>query len=337
MYLTADEIEKYLSTIFTGEKYIYIDDILFVFKFPSNNIKQRSDLVYEKSYKRAVNNGMLPAKDLEKLIEQRNLITVEEIMKLNKLKDQLEAQEVLLGKTSLVRANQDRIKQVINRLRTEIQQIEFKKRSKLLMSAENKAEEEKTFFVCSMCVFDSNDNLFWPTYDDALKEKRINLKDGILIEYLKFYSGLSVEIIRAIARSSLWRIRYINSVKTSDPLFGVPTSVYTTDQLNLSYWSNYYQSIFEMMPDDRPSDLIIEDDEALDTYMKELYKERNKEEAARRSKSNRPGRLSAFDAEEVIVTRSHELYEDIEYDSPREAQKIKDRVDLKKRTRRKRG
>jgi hypothetical protein len=123
-------------------------------------------------------------------------------------------------------------------------------------------------------------------------------------------------------------------MKTSEPLFGIPTSEYTIDQLNLIYWSNYYQSIYEMMPEDRPSDFVIEDDEALDAYMENYYKDRNKEVAARKSKSKRGGKLSAFDSEEVIVTRSHELYEDIEYDTPREARKIKDRVDLRKRSRR---
>ena len=89
-----------------------------------------------------------------------------------------------------------------------------------------------------------------------------------------------------------------------------------------------------MLPEDRPSDIVIEDDDALDAYMKTFYEERNKEEAHRKHVNKRSGKLSAFDSEEVIITRSHELYEDIEYDTPREAQKIKDRVDLKKRTRR---
>lgn len=88
------------------------------------------------------------------------------------------------------------------------------------------------------------------------------------------------------------------------------------------------------MPEDRPSDIVIDDDDTLDAYMKEFYAERNRDEAARKSKYKRSGKLSSFDSEEVIVTRSHELYEDIEYDSPKEAQKLKDRVDIKKKTKR---
>jgi hypothetical protein len=75
----------------------------------------------------------------------------------------------------------------------------------------------------------------------------------------------------------------------------------------------------------------VEDDNALDAYLKAYYEERNREDAARRSKKTSPGKLSAFDREEVIITRSNELYEDIEYNTPKEAQRIKDRVDIKKK------
>jgi len=108
--------------------------------------------------------------------------------------------------------------------------------------------------------------------------------------------------------------------------------------LNLAYWSNFYQNIYEMMPKDRPPDAIVEDDEALDAYMKAYYEERNREEAAERDKNklgNR-GKLSAFNKEEVIVTKSHDLYEDIEYTKPREAQMIKDKTAIKKTVRKKR-
>lgn len=336
MSLNYEETESYLNKIFSGMDYVYIDDDnLIVFKYPSFDIKQRAKLIYQKSFSSAVSQGMLPLAELEALVEKRNIITVADKFNIKKLQDQLEAQEILLAKTTRVKANQDRIKNVIRRLKHEIREIEIKKSSKMLLSAETKAEEDKTLFICTRCTYrEDGETLFWPFYNDALRETRLELKDKILLFFIRFYSGLPTKVIRELARSSLWRIRYINSIKTSDPLFGVPTSEYTSDQLNLVYWSNYYQNIYEMMPEDRPTDMVIEDDDALDAYMKTFYEERNRKDAVRKHKSTRSGKLSAFDSEEVIVTRSHELYEDISYDKPREAQKIKDRIDLKKRTRR---
>lgn len=334
MSLTYDEVDEYLCRIFSGKELVLVGDELLILRNPSNDIKQKAAFVYRQSFDRAVKDGMLPAEQLEEVLNRRQLISAEEINQLKKLKGQLEAQEILLGKTTRVKANQERIKKIIRRLRHDIHEIEFKKQSKMLFSAETKAEEERAFYTCSRCVFREDGNLFWPHYEDALKDPRNEIRDKILSAFLRFNSGIPTVVIREIARSNLWRIRYVNSVKTADPMFGVPSSEYTMDQLNLAYWSNFYQNIYEMMPEDRPSDMVIDDDDALDAYMKAFYEERTREEAARKSKHKSSGKLQAFDSEEVIVTRSNELYEDIEYDEPREARKLKDRVDLKKRTKR---
>lgn len=334
MSLTFDELDSYLTKIFTGLEYTTVRDKVIVLKHPSNFIKQKANFVYEQSYEEAINNGLLSSKDLEVLIEKRNLIPKEELDRLKKLKGQLEAQEILLSKTTRVKANQDRIKGVILKIRNDIREIEYKKSSKLLMSADTKAEEDKIFYMCCQCSSYENETLIWPSYEDALKETDLEFKDLILLNYVRFQGGIPTRIIREIARSSIWRIRYVNSMKTSEPLLGVPASEYNINQINLVYWSNYYQNIYDMMPEDRPSDIVIDDDDSLDAYMKAFYEERTRQDASRKSKAKTPGKLSAFDSEEVIVTRSNELYQDIEYDTPKEAQKLKDRKDIRKKTRR---
>jgi SepF-like predicted cell division protein (DUF552 family) len=342
MVLTDEEAERYLNQIFIGQRLIYIDEKLFLFKQPDNYIKAQADLIYNSTYNDAVESGMLPVDELEEILEERHIISDKEQKELEGLKSQLYAQQILLGKTTKIQANQDRIKGIINRLKKEISGIESKKLSKLAMSAESKAAEEKALYLCWACTYVKiNDDykLYWKNFDDLLKEYNLELRNKILIKFLQFKAGVSTETIRFLARHSLWRIRYVTSQKVSDPLFGVPTSQYTNDMMNLAYWSNFYQNIYEMMPKDRPTDLIIEDDDALDAYMKSYYEERNREDIAERSKhqtqQNR-GTLSAFDKEEVIVTRSNELYEDIKYDKPREAQRIKGRADIKKKAKRKR-
>ena len=152
----------------------------------------------------------------------------------------------------------------------------------------------------------------------------------VLATFSGFVSGLPTSLIRYIARSNLWRIRYVTSTKTGADLFGRAISEYSPDMINLLYWSHYYQSIYEMLPDDQPSDDVIADDAALDSYMDAYYKEMKNERAARSGRKS--GKLNAFDqGDEVIVTPSHELHKDFDYDKPREAQRIKDRADIKKK------
>lgn len=339
MELSNEEVEQYLHSIFTGQKFVEIDDKLFLFKHPSNEDKMRAELIYRKAYDRAIRDGMLKMEDLEKLIRERNLFSQEDQNKLDNLYSKLNAQKVLLSKTTKVRARQDRIKEIIHKIQSEINQLESKRTSKLALSAESKSEEERAIYLCWACSYIYNEDgpeKYWKTFDALSQERNLNLKDQVLINFLKFRGGIKTEIIRYIARHSLWRIRYVTSLKVSEPLFGVPTSQYTNDMLNLAYWSNFYQNVYEMMPKDRPPDEIIEDDEALDAYMTEFYKERNREAAIERDKAGNKARLSAFDKEEVIVTKSNELYQDIDYDTPREAQLIKDKAAIRKKAKKRR-
>lgn len=336
MDLTSEEVERYLTSIFTGIKLFNLDNRLLIFKQPDNELKAQADLVYDKAYNRAIGSGILPLSELEELIKKRNLFTEEEQDKLDELKVQREAQEIILSKTTKVKARQERLRKVIEGIDAKIIELEFKKTSKLIMSAESKAEEERALFFCWACVTDDDGNKCWKTFEDLLNEDDLTFRDSVLTKFLRFKSGIDTKTIRYLARHSLWRIRYVTSQKVSDPLFGVPTSQYTNDMLNLAYWSNFYQNVYEMMAKDRPPDTVIEDDDALDAYMKAFYEERTREDAAERDKNRHAnrGKLSAFNKEEVIVTKSHELYEDIEYTKPREAQMIKDKTSVRKKARR---
>ena len=334
MLIDDEVVERYLICISTGKIIKYIDNQLLTFEFPNNLLKLKADAIYSVEYEKAINDGLLSRESLEELIKKRQLFTKEDQTKLDRLNSKLDGQRVLLAKTTIVKANQDRIKGVIDRLKGDIHKLTYQKTSKLMMSAEVKANEEKTLFLCWASVFDEEDELLWKDFNLFKNTTDIVFRDKVLSSFLEFFSGMPTNIMRYIARHNLWRIRYVNSQKISEALFGVSSAEYTTDMLSLAYWSNYYDNIYQMMPEDRPSDLVIEDDDSLDAFMKFFYEERTREDAARRSKNKSPGKLSAFDSEEVIVTASNELWHDIKYDKPREAQKLKDRVDIKKRTRR---
>lgn len=339
MELSYEEVDSHLLRIFTGQEITYITkgstDVGVTFKQPSAQIRQRAAVVYERSHKAAIKEGLYPISEIENLLEKRGLYTSEDKAKVEKLRSQLEAQEVLLSKTTKVKAKADRIKNLIEKYKTQIYEIEYKRNSKLVLSAETKADEERHNYLCWACTYtELGEEKLYSSMEQFVLEKDQEFRIRLLSAFLKFYHGLDMATVRYLARHNLWRIRYVHSQKVAESLFGIPTSEYSNDQLNLVYWSNYYSNIYEMMPEDRPSDSLIEDDTALDAYMTDYYNERTQEMAARRNKKTNKGKMSAFDKEEVIVTQSNELYQDIKYDKPREAQKVKDRADIKKRTRR---
>lgn len=340
MELTHDEVERLIAKISSGKDFVYIDNLkdFLLFRHPDLETRQLADAIYERSYNRAIEEGLLPLEKLENLIAERGIYTEQDQQQVDRLRSQLEAQTVLLSKTVKVKANRDRISNKISDLKNQIAEILNKKHSRLILSAESKSEEAKNQYLCWACVFKSDGSHLWLTYEDYSLDTDLHFKSEVLSRFVDFLSGLDITTIRYLARHTLWRIRYTNSMKTSDQLFGTPSSHYSSDQLSLTYWSNFYDQVYSMMPEDRPADEVIEDDVSLDAYMSEYYKELNNEAAVRRGnkQQNTKGSMSAFDKEEVIVTRSHDLYEDIEYDKPREAQRVKDRTELRKRTSKKR-
>lgn len=340
MELTYSELSNTLLKVFTGSEIISVDKgsetVQLLLKQPSNMTNLRATAVYEQAYAQARKEGLNTAEELEELIESRNIFTKADEEAITRLESKLEGQKVLLSKTTKVRANSDRIKLLINNMEQQIFNIKSKKYSTLMMSVENKADSYKNQFLCSQCIYTLDEDKYWPNFDTFMQESRLVFRESVIDKFIPFYLGMSTDIIRFIARNSLWRIRYVNSQKTSESLFGVPTTDYTNDQLNLAYWSNYYQNIYEMMAEDRPSDMIIEDDEVLDAFMTSYYEERRKEDSVRKGKASTKGNMSAFDKEEVIVTQFSELAEEIEYDKPREAHRIKDKTDIKKKARRRR-
>ena len=333
MDLTYEELEALIDKIAVGKSFLLIDDSFITLIYPDNAIKIKAKHIYDKNYAAALKSGLLPKKDLEVLIKERGIFSEADESQLNRLDSQIDAQKIVLAKTSKVKANQERIHKNIQDLEEKRSVLLYKKYSKLYMSAETKAEEEMNQYLCAMCAYGDTGNKFWTSYLDYLNYSDIATKTEILSAFLDLIRGASMSELRQVARSPVWRVRYTTSVKTSDPLFGKATTDYTKDQLNLVYWSNYYDNIYTMMPADRPPDDVINDDDALDKFMDDYYKELNNETSIiKKDKKRIKGTMSAFDSEEVIITQSSELYYDIKYDKPKEAQKIKDRTDIKKRT-----
>ena len=73
--LTPEEVERYLNKVFTGTELFNLKDRLLVFQQPSNEVRAKADLMYDKALKKATDLGMLSISELSELIKERNLFT----------------------------------------------------------------------------------------------------------------------------------------------------------------------------------------------------------------------------------------------------------------------
>jgi hypothetical protein len=338
--LSFDELETYIDEISAGTKVIEVesegnDPLVLIIQQPKSRDRLFASLIYKQTYEQAKKEGIPTQKEMREILTQRGIINEEDELAMKNLREKIKAQGVLLTKTTQVRANRERIMKVIADLEKELHTIMLKRERTFGLTAESKANEEKLAYWCRRYVYKSEGELLWPTREDYNKDKDHVLRMSVFGEYARFVLGLTTPLIRYLARSNLWRIRYVTALKCGTDLFGIPAVDFSADQTNVLYWSHFYQGIYEMLPNDQPSEEVIEDDSALDAYMENYYKEMKRERFVK--KSSKDG-IDAMKSEQVIITPAHELHQDIEYDKPREAQRLKgkDKVDIKARSPRRR-
>lgn len=312
---------KYFSKVYDG-----VEDKVLCFTQPFGVDKLYADFVYRSTYEDAINDGLLPREELDDLIEKRGLITKEDILREEDLVKRIRGQEALFAKMRFAKNKKEKVGELVTKLRLELSELRVKLNGFYSLSAESIATEAKINYLCwASCYDELGVSRLWDTYSSFNLEENVDFRSEVVSEVLSFLVGFSEKSLRKIARGYEWRIRYISSVKTSLPLLSRNSEDYTKDQIALVYWSNFYQNIYEMLSEDRPTDDIIESDALLDVYMSEYYKSLEQDRLV--SGARKKG-TDAFNSDEVVVTRFSEMYDKLEYDKPKEASKDDNATDL---------
>lgn len=314
--MTYQEIEDKLNEITLGQKFVTIKGKVFVLRYPSQEDLFESRIVHDLALEEAKANNLPSVDEMENIIKTRNIFSEKDESKVQELQEKIEGQKKVLDKTVRVPARRERLIEIIKGLESQIREIRRKKDVLLEGTREAKAREAQYLFLLRKnCLSYPGFNLLWDSEKSFGEEKDFVLRVKLYYEYIGVINGIDTPTIRFLARTTLFKIRYQNALKASAPLFDRPVFNYTVDMLNLSYWGYFYNSLYEMMPEDVPPDYVIQDDEALDAHMEAIYKERSQERAEMRSRSSgRDGLKSAWNHSEVIVTKSNPLYQDIDYD-----------------------
>ena len=300
--------------------------------------RARAEFEYDKAYEKALSDGFMTADETRALLVDKGAVPFVDELDIERLQSKIQGQEAYLSKLMIVPAKRERTIENINRMKKELDVLLNKKEEGLDYTAEKIAYEQKYLYMTWCGTKDPvTRELYWPTKNDFDNERDLVFRRELFLKTIKISGGKEVGILRYLARHNVWRIRYLTSVKTGESLFGIPILDYSLDQLMLTYWSQYYESIYGMLPEDRPSDSIIEDDAALDAYMKSYLEERNREStSARESKNSGKGVKSAWSHEETLVMKSHPAYEDIEYSETVESVRNKTRTQVKPKNPKKR-
>ena len=318
MNLSYEEVEALISQISLGGK---IDElafpdqspVVFFFKFPTPHTIAYADLLKRRALEEAEEAGLPSIEEMNKLMVRRGVWGPGKEAELSDLRDRLEGQRAVLAKTTRVPANRDRLKGIIKDLEDKVWNIQKDKELLLEHTKERKAEEERLSYLSWSGTYNPDAQvLYWSSFEEFKKDPRAVFRRAVCLKYVAVSSGLPMKTIRYIARQSQWKLRYLAAQKNGGKIFAREVYEYTVDMMNLMYWSSFYQSLNEMMSEDRPPEDIIDDDESLDAYMDDYFKEQKRKADESRSKARNSG-SSAWNQDEVIVTKSNPMFKDIEY------------------------
>ncbi len=307
------KVEEFLENILNNQSLKEIkskDGPLFiVFSHPEARDILKSRHIREVALKEAIEAGLASVEDINDLIENGGVIKPETEAEIKEVSSKIKAQEKLLSMTKIP-GRRVPIEEVLKRLEDKLTELQSEASGLYYLTSEKKADEVAMLYMAWSCTYTLDGERLWKEFSDFEGETDLILRASTLRNFSYFNAGYSIRIVRYLARHSIWRIRYVAATKLGGRLFTREYNDLTTDQLSLLYWSNHYQSIYEMMPNDQPDDDIIKDDEALDTYMEAYFKkreeERNEGKVNKTGASSSSSKLSAWDrGDELIITSNH--------------------------------
>jgi hypothetical protein len=316
---SISELQKHIEEITSGQKVIAIDlshqDLprYVLFNYPSRQIKRLAELHEDRVTRRAIKDKIMTEEQMETFMRSKGIWTEKDDEKVEEAQEILEKWKLKLIDPDISEQSKGYARELIPKLEDNLFEIDKKRERMLSQTVERLARQEKYDFMVWACTYDiETEERLWDNYLTYCDKIEAEFKSKLLSEFLKYLIGHTTEQIRYIARNNLWRLDYIVSQKGGLHLFPAAAIDLTPDQKNLLWWTSYYQSLNEMLPEDQPDEWVIQDDEALDKYMESLHQERSKEISNRRAE--RSTGISAEKMATRLIMRSHPDYYKRQYD-----------------------
>ena len=244
--------------------------------------RTQASFIYKQAWKKAKAAGLLSEKQCMADAIQKGLWTKdkEKLVGLYKAElKQLEKQKELFSQGATNKGKKHKLHMAYIKIRKKLEELEQEEELYTLNSLEGFANQTRANYVVGRMVLYEDGQPVWPTHNDFLEETDGKFITSIISGVNKL-SPCTEKMIRRVARSPQWSITWGASKTSGDPLFGKPSTSYTSEQALLCYWAMMYDSVYESL--ERPSDKIIEDDEALDKWFEDQKRKRDKESNKRR-------------------------------------------------------
>ena len=263
------EKEYYLQWIIADYTPFEFDAKSYFITTPSRENRFLAERFYMSIYDDAIKNGLYDKSGINKLLNKNNLWSDDKENTLNKLINDLEDIKLWIYENYNNTSKRNQFKLALKDSQDYIEKLLKEKQSFDMYDARYVAMLAKQHYLMGSSIFRrKNKPLFrnwWASQDDDI----VQYTYKVMSDY-----SLSDKEYRELARSSSWRNTW-SARKSVGNLLGKSSVDLSPQQKQIITWSNVYDSVFKHS--DCPSDVIIEDDDALDGWMIFQRRKRDKE------------------------------------------------------------
>jgi hypothetical protein len=322
------DIEKEINKILWGRclvKAFGSDGVSRTFTLRSLTISEQNEINFLKDtiLQECKDDGILTVKELMSVMSDTGAWTESDdkdiedtVREIRKLKHGIMQSEYHMSKNKI-------LKKKLKKSEFKLATLNSEKNALIGNTADSRAEELVRRYMIFMSATDKFGNQTWKTEKEFLLSTDSLLIDMLTLRYLENHI-MSEADVREIARSGLWRFRWSAS-KNGESLFGKPISEWGELQSALVYWSQFYDYVYESM--DRPSDMVIANDAALDAWSLDQNKGSSNKAASLSKNSNHQEQFIVVpDADQGTIDRVHDMNDKKSKDLiSRERNKIKEK------------
>ena len=261
--METHEREYLVSQIIYGGKIIEFKDLTLIVKPLTIEQQYFAQRVFKKVYDEALLSGVYTKDEILEVMKDQGVWSDEEEEEIEQTRKSMENVKVEIYKSFFNPSKREKIRDKLK----ELQKKQFKLLSKKHANDQNNCEGIATYAKWNWVIENS-------TYTE--NDDKYDFSDFGVATVLRKYNenNLDLDQFRELARTDPWRSIWAAS-PTPESVFKRAASEMSPDQQNLLSWTRLYDSFAESS--EMPSDEIVNDDDAIDGWLIEQRRKREKD------------------------------------------------------------
>ncbi len=287
--MNDNDIEISIYRILSNKTIFYHENILYILKCPSIDIKYKALLLYNDIINEEKYYNWIRSDNYENAMISSGVWSKETNGLIEKMYSGLDNLKVELYKVWMMPSQQKSIRSKIEHLKNELNKILSIKQRFFEHTLEGYADSIRNEYIICQTLYRNDELVF--DYNNKSNEKSYTKFNNLVQEIEKL--TFSLTDIKKIARSPIWRTYW--ACNKNSKLFDDCVAKWTDDQRLLYSMSQMYDSVREHP--ECPDEKVIEDDDMLDGWM--IYQRR--EQSKNKKIKNLNGKNSLKDSKEIFL------------------------------------